>query len=237
MASGKIVEELMVSGGGGGRLHHANHHYHHHHPTTIPDWYHVAIKRMIPNRIDTRGGRIDIVSYNDVEKYSNEIKILLRLCQGYNMLEQRWEKDDDNDNHNNNDENETKSNYDVKINSSRLPILFLYEYFWTGREIYMVTEVLEIDLTHWIQQQQPFTEQLARKVARVVLESIDYVHSRKVIHRDIKLQNLIFKNALDYRSLKLIDFGLSKILEGPNDRAYEFCGSPYVQVSNNLLPM
>lgn len=40
-----------------------------------------------------------------------------------------------------------------------------------------------------------------------VIEGLSYIHSQKVIHRDIKLQNVIIDSN---KKCKIIDFGLAK---------------------------
>ena len=40
--------------------------------------------------------------------------------------------------------------------------------------------------------------------------SLDYVHSRKILHRDIKSQNIFLTKS---NTVKLGDFGISKVLE------------------------
>lgn len=49
---------------------------------------------------------------------------------------------------------------------------------------------------------------------RKLINSIAYIHSKDYIHRDIKPDNILFKSKDDFSSLKLIDFGLSKIFPG-----------------------
>lgn len=44
--------------------------------------------------------------------------------------------------------------------------------------------------------------------------SLEYIHKRKILHRDLKSQNVFLtKN----NTLKLGDFGISKVLEHTND--------------------
>jgi len=41
--------------------------------------------------------------------------------------------------------------------------------------------------------------------------SIHYIHKNKIVHRDLKPENFVFESANKDASLKLIDFGLSKM--------------------------
>ena len=63
--------------------------------------------------------------------------------------------------------------------------------------------------------------------------SLEYVHSRKILHRDLKTQNIFLtKN----NTTKLGDFGISKVLESTIDHAMTVQGTPYMshEVCQNL---
>ena len=57
-----------------------------------------------------------------------------------------------------------------------------------------------------------------------LVEGLHYLHSNKIIHRDVKPQN-IFIN--DEGVLKLADFGISKAMEHTQDKAMSLVGTPY----------
>lgn len=46
------------------------------------------------------------------------------------------------------------------------------------------------------------------------MEAINYCHNNGVCHRDLKPENFLFETKEDSSDVKVIDFGLSKILDG-----------------------
>jgi serine/threonine protein kinase len=72
---------------------------------------------------------------------------------------------------------------------------------------YMVMELADNgELFDYLEICGSFSEKIARYYFRCLVEAIEYCHSHGLIHRDIKLQNILV--AKDY-SIKLSDFGLS----------------------------
>lgn len=67
------------------------------------------------------------------------------------------------------------------------------------------------------------TEDEARYCFIEILLGIDYLHSKKIIYRDIKPENIMID---EDGNLKIADFGLSKMGIKPSEMAYTFCGSP-----------
>ncbi|TRZ10598.1 hypothetical protein HGM15179_016505, partial [Zosterops borbonicus] len=56
-----------------------------------------------------------------------------------------------------------------------------------------------------------------------LLLGVNYMHERRILHRDLKAKNIFLKDSL----LKIGDFGVSCLLMGSCDLATTFTGTPY----------
>ncbi len=82
----------------------------------------------------------------------------------------------------------------------------LYAYFQLHGQFYLVQEWIEGDtLTERVRQQGLFSESEVRELLVNLLPVLAYVHSRHIVHRDIKPDNIILR-AQDGKPV-LIDFG------------------------------
>jgi serine/threonine protein kinase KIN1/2 len=66
-------------------------------------------------------------------------------------------------------------------------------------------------------------EKQARKFARQIASALDYCHRNSIVHRDLKIENILISKTGD---IKIIDFGLSN-LYAPRSLLKTFCGSLY----------
>jgi len=57
-----------------------------------------------------------------------------------------------------------------------------------------------------------FSEKGAANIMRQLLSAVAYCHSKKVVHRDLKLENLLFSSHDKDAALKIIDFGAAQVL-------------------------
>ena len=80
----------------------------------------------------------------------------------------------------------------------------------------------------------PFPEEIVQYLMRQIVDAIKYLHNRKIIHRDLKLDNILvkFNNDTDKTQLnmmkaqiKVIDFGFAIHLTSKN-MAFSALGSP-----------
>ncbi|KAJ8111818.1 hypothetical protein ONZ43_g5534 [Nemania bipapillata] len=66
-------------------------------------------------------------------------------------------------------------------------------------------------------------EKQARKFSRQIASALDYCHRNSIVHRDLKIENILISKTGD---IKIIDFGLSNLFS-PRSHLKTFCGSLY----------
>ena len=101
-----------------------------------------------------------------------------------------------------------------------------HETFQEGTVLYIVMEYCEGGDLHAIltrRQGQLFPEeQVADWFVQIVL-GLAYLHSKNVIHRDLKTQNIFLTR---HKSIRIGDLGIARILNAKTDLASTFIGSP-----------
>ena len=119
-------------------------------------------------------------------------------------------------------------------------IIKLYEVKETTQFFYLIMELcnggsLADRLEEYIKKnKKPFPEETVQYLMKQIMSAINYLHSRNILHRDIKLDNILvnFDNDEDKRNnnvlkakVKIIDFGFARHL-APAQLAYSTLGSP-----------
>ncbi|XP_026159215.1 serine/threonine-protein kinase DCLK2 isoform X2 [Mastacembelus armatus] len=104
-------------------------------------------------------------------------------------------------------------------------IIMLIEEVDTPSELYLVMELVKGgDLFDAITSSAKYTERDASIMVYNLAGALKYLHSMKIVHRDIKPENLLVFECPDgTKSLKLGDFGLATVVDGP---LYTVCGTP-----------
>ena len=81
---------------------------------------------------------------------------------------------------------------------------------------------------------KPFPEETVQYLMRQIISAINYLHKKGILHRDIKLDNILLNyeneedrknNNIQKAQVKIIDFGFARHLE-PAQLAYSTLGSP-----------
>ena len=86
-------------------------------------------------------------------------------------------------------------------------IILLLDAFETAESFCLVLEYARGELFEVLKQEQRLPELLVQDVARQLVLSLHYLHGRRIIHRDMKPQNvLISANG----TVKLCDFGFAR---------------------------
>lgn len=87
-------------------------------------------------------------------------------------------------------------------------IIKIYETYECPEYMFIFMEYCSDDLLSVLLDCTYFSEQEARSLVRQLLSTVAYLHEIGVVHRDIKLENILLKktNRNQY-VVKLIDFG------------------------------
>uniref|UniRef100_A0A3Q3N7V4 Serine/threonine kinase 33 n=1 Tax=Mastacembelus armatus TaxID=205130 RepID=A0A3Q3N7V4_9TELE len=77
-------------------------------------------------------------------------------------------------------------------------IIHLKEIYNSAHKVYLVTELCTGgDLKQMLQKKKFFTEDQTRHVICSLADAIAYLHKRDIVHRDLKLENILVKNPPD----------------------------------------
>ncbi|TKC41299.1 hypothetical protein EI555_006162 [Monodon monoceros] len=104
-------------------------------------------------------------------------------------------------------------------------IIMLVEEMETATELFLVMELVKGgDLFDAITSSTKYTERDGSAMVYNLANALRYLHALSIVHRDIKPENLLVCEYPDgTKSLKLGDFGLATVVEGP---LYTVCGTP-----------
>ncbi|CAB4438486.1 unnamed protein product [Rhizophagus irregularis] len=111
-------------------------------------------------------------------------------------------------------------------------IISLLEVIPTETEIYMVLEYCEGgELYDFLVERGRLRENLARKMFGQLCRAVKYCHDRRVVHRDLKLENILLDA---YNNIKLGDFGFTRECESKK-LLETICGSTGYSAPEMLL--
>lgn len=100
-----------------------------------------------------------------------------------------------------------------------------FEHFFEDQEnVYILLELCPNQtLNELLRRRKRLSELETVCYAHQAIQALKYLHSHRVIHRDIKLGNLFISGKME---LKLGDFGLATKLEFDGERKRTICGTP-----------
>lgn len=104
-------------------------------------------------------------------------------------------------------------------------IVKFVDVFLGQENLYLVTELIDgIDLYDFVQEQGRLSEEDTVTILKQILNTIEYLHSIGVCHRDIKLDNIMINP--DTLTIKLLDFGFSTKVKR-SEKMDKQLGTPY----------
>ena len=103
-------------------------------------------------------------------------------------------------------------------------ILKLHEIYLDHIYIHLVTELLPGGSIYQCKNKKgKFSEAEAANIIRQSLYALNYLHGNKVVHRDLKTENILLCQNQEF--VKLIDFGFAKLLK--KRELKQTLGTPY----------
>ena len=115
---------------------------------------------------------------------------------------------------------------EIKIQKSlnHPQIVKLEHYFEDEENIYLLLELCQNQtLIQLLKHRKKLTEIEVQCYTIQLINALIYLHSNKIIHRDLKLKNLFLTDKME---LKVGDFGLSTKLDFEGERKRKICGTP-----------
>ena len=96
--------------------------------------------------------------------------------------------------------------------------------FQTDHKVFFVMRFVRGgELFTHLRQVTRFPEERARFYAIQVAMALGHLHSKNIIYRDLKPENVLLD---DKGHIKITDFGLSKLNLDSNAKTFSFCGTP-----------
>ncbi|XP_034938554.1 serine/threonine-protein kinase polo [Chelonus insularis] len=103
-------------------------------------------------------------------------------------------------------------------------VVGFYGYFNDTYNIYIILELCrKRSMMELHKRRKALTEWETRYFMKQILDGVNYLHNKKIIHRDLKLGNLFLNDDL---IVKIGDFGLATQVSHDGERKKTLCGTP-----------
>ena len=155
-------------------------------------------------------GKFGLVKYG-IQKETNR-PVAIKIMAKKNMKKQDLEL--------------AKTEIDILKICKHPNIIKLYDTFDNSDYIYIVMEYCSGgDLFSYIEKRNyKLNESKAAEIIHKLSMAVYYLHSYGIIHRDLKPENILMTDESENADIRLLDFGLSKII-GPNEKCLEPFGT------------
>ncbi|KAI7872587.1 kinase-like domain-containing protein [Spinellus fusiger] len=104
-------------------------------------------------------------------------------------------------------------------------IVKFYDFFIKEEKLNIIMECVPgVDLMAHLRMRRRLPEEECQQLVRQLASALDYLHRNSIVHRDLKLENIMVD--VEGKTIKLVDFGLSNLFR-PERMMETFCGSLY----------
>lgn len=118
---------------------------------------------------------------------------------------------------------------DILLSLKHKNIVYVKEYFEEGFRVYIIMEYLEggelLEALMNKGEEGRYTEEDARIIFRQIIDGVKFMHKKGIVHRDLKLENLLLSKPGNIKALKIADFGLAKKIA--QSTLSTVCGTPH----------
>ena len=129
----------------------------------------------------------------------------------------------------------TKTERDLMVKINSPFIVNIKSAFQDDSNLYLVSEFMQGgDMFFHMHDGQIviFSNEKTKFYILELVLGLDFLHKNNMVYRDLKPENILLDNK---GHVKLTDFGLSKILEDEEDKAFTLCGTPQYLAPEVLL--
>ena len=92
-------------------------------------------------------------------------------------------------------------------------VVSMYELYQAPKCLWIILELVDGgDLHKYLKAVERYSETMAARHMRQILEGVHYLHSLGIVHRDLKLDNILLSGTGQNREVKIADFGLSALV-------------------------
>lgn len=107
-------------------------------------------------------------------------------------------------------------------------VIKLHEVYETATEMILVLEYAaggEIFNQCVAEREEAFKEKDVQRLMRQILKGVSFLHRHNVVHLDLKPQNVLLTSDRPLGDIKIVDFGLSRVVNN-NEELREIMGTP-----------